>query len=143
MAAMIGRLIRRDHGICHYCGCHTTKYDQDYYPTRDHIVPRSLGGINHMDNYVLACYKCNQKRGTSLFYCQCRDCQEKIYDALYEKETLNNIFVGLIRHNKPVIRIKHGKYRVRIGHGLRDFDTLTEAIEFAHHGAFAKDRNYD
>ena len=29
----------------------------------DHIVPRSLGGSNRVDNLTLACKSCNQKKG--------------------------------------------------------------------------------
>jgi hypothetical protein len=39
--------------------------------TRDHIIPRALGGKNNRINIVMACYKCNQSRGLLVsFYCQ-------------------------------------------------------------------------
>ena len=31
--------------------------------TKDHIVPKSRGGKNHVDNMQTMCYKCNQKKG--------------------------------------------------------------------------------
>ena len=34
--------------------------------TRDHAIPRSLGGSTDWDNIVLACERCNSRRGDSL-----------------------------------------------------------------------------
>lgn len=31
--------------------------------TIEHVLPRSLGGKDSMDNFMLACYKCNHARG--------------------------------------------------------------------------------
>lgn len=41
---------------CDYCGVWCR-------PTRDHIVPRSLGGTLSMDNVAYVCYKCNCDKG--------------------------------------------------------------------------------
>lgn len=30
--------------------------------TKDHILPRSLGGKNHQSNYQTMCYKCNEAK---------------------------------------------------------------------------------
>lgn len=152
MAAKIGVLIRMYKGHCHYCGCKVTKSDAGKYPTRDHVVPRAFGGHNGVDNFVLSCYDCNQKRGTSLFFCKCQDCGEKILDALYEGDIVNNIFSGLISHNKPrvskVDAVRNGeagigRWRVRIGHSTKRFLTYEEAIAFALGGTFTKDRDYN
>lgn len=34
--------------------------------TKDHILPRSLGGKNHIDNYQTMCTICNNAKGNSL-----------------------------------------------------------------------------
>jgi len=34
--------------------------------TKDHIIPKSKGGRNHIDNYVTMCTKCNTKKGNKL-----------------------------------------------------------------------------
>jgi hypothetical protein len=48
-------------GVCEYCG--------DKIPfaeaTKDHVYPRSLGGSNDDFNLVLACRRCNSKKGAS------------------------------------------------------------------------------
>jgi 5-methylcytosine-specific restriction endonuclease McrA len=49
----------RDEFICQYCGkiCDTTEL------TKDHIIPKSLGGDSSWDNCVTCCYDCNNKKG--------------------------------------------------------------------------------
>lgn len=51
-------VIERDGGICHYCGDEAT--------TADHVIPRSLGGSDDMDNLVAACRSCNSRKGTKV-----------------------------------------------------------------------------
>jgi hypothetical protein len=47
---------------CHWCGIDLIKETA----TLDHVIPLSRGGINNMNNYVLACSPCNQERGNSM-----------------------------------------------------------------------------
>ena len=49
----------RDQNKCQYCG----NYKDDKSMTLDHILPKSLGGLNTWENLVAACKKCNQKKG--------------------------------------------------------------------------------
>lgn len=35
--------------------------------TIDHLVPRSRGGSNSLENLRLTCFPCNNKRGNSLY----------------------------------------------------------------------------
>lgn len=76
-------LIARDGDHCHYCNVKlligTTRGPvSKNRATRDHIVPKSFGGINSVSNYVLACSECNETRGNSLFYCHCEFCETVI-----------------------------------------------------------------
>ena len=48
-------------GTCYYCGVELTKHG-DTKVTWDHKIPRAKGGKGN-DNYVLACFRCNQDKG--------------------------------------------------------------------------------
>jgi hypothetical protein len=43
--------------VCHYCGCPTAA-------TIEHVHPRHHGGHSWLDNLVLACPYCNQRKST-------------------------------------------------------------------------------
>lgn len=71
------RLFNRDSGICYLCGCKCDwddwkvaksgyKYPGDKYPTIEHVVPVSKGGMDSWDNVRLACAKCNRTKSDSL-----------------------------------------------------------------------------
>ena len=55
-------LFRRDAHLCLYCG----KSFRDVELTRDHVVPRSRGGVDIWDNVVSACRRCNHHKGSHL-----------------------------------------------------------------------------
>lgn len=44
------------YGECNWCG-------RTRYLTRDHVIPRSLGGSNGRSNIVMACEDCNSLKG--------------------------------------------------------------------------------
>jgi 5-methylcytosine-specific restriction endonuclease McrA len=50
-------IMKRDHGICQYCGKSET------HMTIDHVIPRSHGGHETWDNLVCACPSCNNMKG--------------------------------------------------------------------------------
>lgn len=49
-------VLRRDHHSCQYSG--STKR-----LTLDHLIPRSKGGLHMWDNVVIACERCNSRKG--------------------------------------------------------------------------------
>jgi len=52
-------IFERDRNTCQYCGRRFTKSEL----TIDHVVPRSRGGRDTWENVVLACMKCNVRKG--------------------------------------------------------------------------------
>lgn len=52
-------LLIRDGSTCSYC---EYNFGNESEMTLDHVLPRSLGGGNEIDNLVLACYPCNQAK---------------------------------------------------------------------------------
>jgi len=72
------RLVERDGPYCHYCQRFMTAVSGKGKTamSREHIVPQSFGGTSKMDNMVLACRKCNNRRGTQLNFCKCDFCTE-------------------------------------------------------------------
>ena len=49
----------RDKGRCQYCGKKTPRHEATY----DHVVPRAQRGPTRWENVVIACVRCNQKKG--------------------------------------------------------------------------------
>lgn len=64
------KIMARDKSCkCFYCGIDTVHRDTNELPdtmTIDHILPKSRGGINHIDNCIIACEKCNNEKASSL-----------------------------------------------------------------------------
>jgi 5-methylcytosine-specific restriction endonuclease McrA len=49
---------------CAICNIPTSFECKALFPTAEHIVPKSDGGADHYDNFLVTCYRCNNKRGT-------------------------------------------------------------------------------
>jgi hypothetical protein len=52
---------------CFYCGRHLSLrkfFSSLRYGTVDHFIPLALGGRDHISNVVLACGRCNRKKGS-------------------------------------------------------------------------------
>ena len=64
------RVWERDGFICRYCGKRVIPNVKFGGPVKmgdratvDHVIPKSLGGRNCMDNLVTCCYECNHILG--------------------------------------------------------------------------------
>lgn len=57
---IVKALLARDGRHCYWCH---VQFKGLYDPTVEHLIPRARGGGNNMENLVLACDWCNQKRG--------------------------------------------------------------------------------
>ena len=59
-------LFARDGYACQYCGRHRSQLRGRQFLTRDHIVPKSRGGLNSWENVVTSCSPCNNRKGDHL-----------------------------------------------------------------------------
>lgn len=57
-------LLKRDDATCQYCGESPRKSKLSV----DHIIPRSRGGHTNWSNCVIACKKCNARKGSRMLY---------------------------------------------------------------------------
>lgn len=76
-------IFKRDNFTCQYCGRKTPEVILEL----DHIVPRSKGGKEDIQNYLTSCFECNRgKSNTPLNQIKTRlDLKEEMY-LLAEKE---------------------------------------------------------
>lgn len=74
------RLNKYHVNYCHYC---KNKFHSEDL-TKDHIVPKSLGGPNAVWNYVKACVVCNQEKGSKMPTCKCDRCRYAV--RLFNRE---------------------------------------------------------
>ena len=56
-------LLYRTGPVCMYCKTEFLIEDL----TLDHVVPKSAGGLLTLDNLVLACFPCNQRKGNGTY----------------------------------------------------------------------------
>jgi 5-methylcytosine-specific restriction endonuclease McrA len=52
-------IYRRDRGTCQYCGTRVKLSEFEY----EHVIPRFRGGMTTWENIVVACTRCNQRKG--------------------------------------------------------------------------------
>lgn len=75
------KLYKRDKGICYLCGgkCDWNDwrlskkgnpYPGNKYPTIEHVIPISRGGLDAWDNVRLACWKCNTQKSNNIIKVQ-------------------------------------------------------------------------
>lgn len=60
---LVEMLGERDGWSCRYCGVLLRGDPRIAYPYADHVVAKSKGGPDHIDNRALACHSCNSSKG--------------------------------------------------------------------------------
>lgn len=117
---------------CHYCDvlCNSHRKSPQR-ATREHVVPKSFGGSNSMKNYVLACSRCNNNRGTKLWFCRCDTCTPLIEAALASQSFYDRIFAGMVVHNRPKVKkYNNTHWVVKYGYNSQVFLTWDDAMTF-------------
>jgi hypothetical protein len=123
----LSKLIRRDGAFCHYCKVGLIRSQA----TRDHVVPRSLGGPNSLSNFVLCCDGCNQKRGTDLDWCNCNFCGPLIAAYRNSDAYMNQMFLEIAKFNKPAVKYRTKMWKVYLHGNMHCFRTWEDAMDFA------------
>lgn len=62
--SLVALLGARDGWRCYYCRIALAGDPNVPQPEADHVVPRCRGGPDHIDNRVLTCAPCNNRKGT-------------------------------------------------------------------------------
>lgn len=117
MANHMTRLIKRDGLKCHYCKCvvqrshgnHQANCNNPTLATKDHVVPKSMGGLGKVENYVIACKTCNETRGDNLYYCACAFCADVV------ESFMQRCFGGTFGVVKPRVWKHHDGWVISIG----------------------------
>jgi hypothetical protein len=63
---LLNKLLLAQGQVCFYCGRHISLrkfFSSLRYGTVDHFIPVSLGGRDNVSNVVLACGRCNRRKG--------------------------------------------------------------------------------
>jgi 5-methylcytosine-specific restriction endonuclease McrA len=85
-------LFARDRHVCAYCGGHFANHAT---LSRDHILPKFLGGHDEWMNVVTSCKICNQKKG-------CKTLKEARMELIYVPYEPNH-FENLILQNRNIL----------------------------------------
>lgn len=82
--ADIQALFARDGSLCVWCSRQLGLRIGDC--TLDHVIPKSRGGRNTLDNYLLACQRCNSTRKSKRAEAWANDCERQ--GLLVQREIL-------------------------------------------------------
>lgn len=85
-------LFARDRSVCAYCG---EKHTNHKNLSRDHIMPKFLGGLDQWTNVVTACLPCNQKK-------DCKTLKEARMELLYVPYEPNH-YEHLLLQNRHIL----------------------------------------
>lgn len=80
-------LFARDRNCCCYCGQHFVGVAN---LSRDHIIPRSRGGLDTWENCATACKSCNQRKGDRLL----KECNMELLYVPYAPSFYEALILG-------------------------------------------------
>lgn len=75
-------VFKRDGFTCQYCG----RTPPEVILELDHIIPKSKGGTDNIDNYITACFDCNRGKGGNNLSDKSPQVENRI-ETLREKQT--------------------------------------------------------
>ena len=98
-------LFGRDRYVCAYCGEHFQNHN---HLSRDHIMPRSKGGLNVWMNVVTACKDCNTRKSN-------RTLKETGMELLYLPYVPNH-YESMILQNRNILADRSEEPRLNSSH---------------------------
>ena len=100
----------------------------------EHVIPRARGGSNRVSNLVLACKKCNQKKGSKSideFLSKDKDLLKKIKSKL--KASLKDVAIMHATRNRVVRNLMETGLPVELGYGyLTKFNRVQQGLPKHH-----------
>ena len=113
---------------CVYCGA------KDVPLQMEHVVPKARGGSNRTSNLVLACKKCNQKKGSKSideFLSKNKSLLKKIKSKL--KASLKDVAIMHATRNRVVRNLTETGLPVELGYGyLTKFNRTQQGLPKHH-----------
>jgi ATP adenylyltransferase len=109
------KVLLRARRRCEMCGASVAEKAIDV----DHIIPRSLGGLNDISNYQALCWECNTNKGN-------RDKTNfKEVENLYSHREENCLFCDIqIKETKRIVAENFLAYAIRDGYAVTEHHTL-------------------
>lgn len=90
--------------------------------TVDHIIPKSIGGLNKADNYFVMCRACNNERGEMCFV-------KFLTSKGYDKEKAKQIFWYAFRKNRDFYRSKIKKELSKTSNNVKTLSKIRSYFE--------------
>ena len=107
----------RADGACYFCNKDTyikatnQKKMKHNTATKEHLIPKSMGGSNRIPNIKLACHKCNKDRGVIDALMWIRIVRDPIkLDAFYRVRSLKKKLTKIARLRRRRIRYAESPY---------------------------------
>ncbi len=95
---MLDRLSAEQNHRCCHCGKRTNEAARrEDRPTIEHVIPRAFGGTDDYGNLAMACFACNNARGTDIFWHPWLRSSSPVI-----REALSRAFVAWLDNTGPV-----------------------------------------
>ena len=110
---------------CHYCDRPAN--------SRDHIVPRRLGGPDALWNLVMSCGPCNMRKKDNWPSCQCEGCRSAVGEFLTDKaraESAGAAILARIEKNEEMVIAYQDQVSRAIERGLNLQRALADVSVF-------------
>ena len=121
------RLAEAQNWKCCFCGCVMTEIrDKRNSVTVEHVVPKSMGGTDEIDNLVASCYSCNNNRKTDDAY------MFRPISSIEKSKNLVRIEAKVRKYVKKAHKFSEIDFKVN--EKIQTFDDWFSTIQLCHKG---------